>query len=110
MSSWRRQPALEGATAEGTSVALPEAGLPGQSPVERLLSRGRLRATLFMLGPAFVYFAGILSAQFASVAEGLVATSYFWLLLCLIVFGQLTILRLVHRFVETHHVGRIHFC
>ena len=27
-------------------------------------------------------------------AEGLVATSYFWLLLCLITFGQLTILRL----------------
>jgi hypothetical protein len=49
----------------------------------------------FFIFPAFVYFAGILSAQFASVTEGLIATSYFWLLLCLIAFGQLTILRLV---------------
>src|SRR5262245_46477053 len=47
----------------------------------------------FFIFPAFVYFAGILSAQFASAAEGLVATSYFWLLLCLIAFGRLTILR-----------------
>jgi hypothetical protein len=49
----------------------------------------------FFIFPAFVYFAGTLSAQFASVSEGLVATSYFWLLLCLITFGQLTILRMV---------------
>jgi hypothetical protein len=49
----------------------------------------------FFIFPAFVYFAGTLSAQFASVAEGLVATSYFWLLLCLITFGQLTTLCLV---------------
>ena len=48
----------------------------------------------FFIFPAFVYFAGTLSAQFASVAEGLVATSYFWLLLCLIAFGRLTVLRL----------------
>jgi hypothetical protein len=49
----------------------------------------------FFIFPAFVYFAGTLSAQFASVSEGLVATSYFWLLLCLIAFGRLTILRLL---------------
>jgi manganese transport protein len=42
-------PALEGAGADGQSVAL---GVP--SPLERLLARGRLRATLTMLGPAFV--------------------------------------------------------
>jgi hypothetical protein len=48
----------------------------------------------FFILPAFVYFAGTLSAQFASVAEGLVATSYFWLLLFLIAFGRLTNLRL----------------
>ena len=48
----------------------------------------------FFIFPCFVYFAGILSAQFASVAEGLVATSYFWLLLCLITFGHFTTLRL----------------
>jgi manganese transport protein len=43
--------ALEGASADGPVVALPDA-LP--SPLERLLARGRLRATLAMLGPAFV--------------------------------------------------------
>jgi manganese transport protein len=42
-----------GATADGQSVALPEA-IAVPSPVERLLQRGRLRATLAMLGPAFV--------------------------------------------------------
>jgi hypothetical protein len=47
----------------------------------------------FFIFPAFVYFAGTLSAQFASVVEDLVATSYFWLLLILIAFGRLTILR-----------------
>jgi manganese transport protein len=36
------------ATADGQSLAL------GPSPLERLLARGRLRATLAMLGPAFV--------------------------------------------------------
>ncbi len=53
MTLRRRTPAavLEGA--EGTSVALPDAaGLP--SALEQLLARGRLRATLAMLGPAFV--------------------------------------------------------
>ncbi len=49
----------------------------------------------FFIFPAFVYFAGTLSAQFASVTEGLIATSYFWLLLFLITFGQLTVSRLV---------------
>ena len=48
----------------------------------------------FFVFPCFVYFAGTLSAQFASVTEGLIATSYFWLLLCLIAFGRLTMLRL----------------
>jgi hypothetical protein len=48
----------------------------------------------FFIFPAFAYFAGTLSAQFASDIEGLVATSYFWLLLCLITFGRLTIFRL----------------
>jgi manganese transport protein len=45
------EPALEGAAADGQSVALGDGGL---SPLERLLNRGRLRATLTMLGPAFV--------------------------------------------------------
>jgi manganese transport protein len=49
-------PAIEGAT-EGASIALPgELGgaLVGPSALEHLLARGRLRATLAMLGPAFV--------------------------------------------------------
>jgi hypothetical protein len=48
----------------------------------------------FFVFPAFVYFAGTLSAQFVSASEGLVATPYFWLLLFLITFGRFTILRL----------------
>jgi manganese transport protein len=56
MSWWGREPvpALEGAAVEGASVALPDPGAGGPSALERLLARGRLRATLFMLGPAFV--------------------------------------------------------
>src|SRR3989440_4433946 len=46
-------PALEGA-AEGASVALPDAGAGIPSALEQHLSKGRLRATLAMLGPAFV--------------------------------------------------------
>jgi manganese transport protein len=42
------RPALEGASADGGSVPVLE------SPLERLLARGRIRATLAMLGPAFV--------------------------------------------------------
>ena len=42
-----------GASTDGASVALPDA-VAVLSPVERLLERGRLRATLTMLGPAFV--------------------------------------------------------
>jgi manganese transport protein len=40
------------AALEGAAVALPEPGVP--STLEQLLARGRLRATLAMLGPAFV--------------------------------------------------------
>ena len=42
-----------GAVSDGPTVALPEA-VAVPSPVERLLQRGRLRAMLTMLGPAFV--------------------------------------------------------
>src|SRR6202035_1927045 len=50
-------PALEGAAVEGASVALPgEIGgaFVGPSALQQLLARGRVRATLAMLGPAFV--------------------------------------------------------
>ncbi len=46
-------PALEGAAAESGAVSLPQ-GTLGLSPLEHLMARGRLRATLAMLGPAFV--------------------------------------------------------
>jgi manganese transport protein len=48
-----REPALEGAAADGASVALRE-GAATRSPLEELLAKGRVRATLAMLGPAFV--------------------------------------------------------
>jgi manganese transport protein len=47
------EPAFEAAAAEGASVALRD-GVAGRSPLEELLAKGRLRATLAMLGPAFV--------------------------------------------------------
>ncbi len=47
------EPALEGAVGDGAAVALRE-GSAGRSPLEELLAKGRLRATLAMLGPAFV--------------------------------------------------------
>ena len=46
-----RVPALEGATAEGAAVAVPERA---PSALDELQARGRMRATLAMLGPAFV--------------------------------------------------------
>jgi manganese transport protein len=46
-------PALEGAASDGQTVAFPEV-VSVPSPLERVLARGRLRATASMLGPAFV--------------------------------------------------------
>jgi manganese transport protein len=47
-----RVPALEGAAAEGAAVPVPEPSSP--SALDQLLARGRVRAMLAMLGPAFV--------------------------------------------------------
>jgi manganese transport protein len=47
------EPALEAATATGEGAVVPVADA-ALSPLERLLARGRLRATLTMIGPAFV--------------------------------------------------------
>ncbi len=47
------EPALEGATAEAGTVALREGAL-ARSPLDELMAKGRLRASLAMLGPAFV--------------------------------------------------------
>jgi manganese transport protein len=70
VSPWRRSPvpALEGVAADGAPVALPDAGVGIPSALDHLLSKGRLRATLYMLGPAFV-------ASIAYVDPGNVATN-----------------------------------
>jgi manganese transport protein len=47
-----RVPALEGAVAEGAAVPVAEPGSP--SALDQVLARGRVRAMLAMLGPAFV--------------------------------------------------------
>jgi len=46
-------PVLEAAS-DGAALALPDAGAGIPSALEQLLAKGRLRATLAMLGPAFV--------------------------------------------------------
>ena len=55
MSVVRRTPvpALEAAS-DGAPVALPDPGVGVPSALEQLLAKGRVRATLAMLGPAFV--------------------------------------------------------
>ena len=82
----RPPPALEGA-----SVALPgELGgaLAGPSALEQLLSRGRLRATLAMLGPAFVAsIAYVDPGNFATNLQG--GAQYGYLLLWVVLVANL---------------------
>ncbi len=88
MSAWRRAavPALEGVAADGASVTLPEQG--GPSALERVLSRGRLRATLFMLGPAFVAsIAYVDPGNFATNVQG--GAQYGYLLLWVVLLANL---------------------
>ncbi len=47
-------PPLEPEITAGGAVALPDPGLAIPSALEQLLAKGWLRATLAMLGPAFV--------------------------------------------------------
>jgi manganese transport protein len=57
MTTLRPDPAAFDSAVEGSSVAMPgELGgtLVGPSALEQLLAKGRVRATLMMLGPAFV--------------------------------------------------------
>jgi manganese transport protein len=81
-----RKPALEGAATQGTiSVPLDAAGF---SPLDRLLARGRLRATLAMLGPAFV--AAIAYVDPGNFATNLQAGSrYGYLLLWVVLLANL---------------------
>jgi manganese transport protein len=81
------EPVLEGAVAEGASIALGE-GLEVQSPLEHLLARGRLRATLTMLGPAFVAaIAYVDPGNFATNVQG--GARYGYLLLWVVLVANL---------------------
>jgi manganese transport protein len=81
-------PALEGAAAEGQSLALREA-VAIESPLERLLKRGRLRATLAMLGPAFVASVAYVDpGNFATNIQG--GARFGYLLLWVVVIANAT--------------------
>ena len=89
-----REPAFEGATADGVPVTVGEAGLGpgplalGPSPLERLLARGRLRATLAMLGPAFVASVAYVDpGNFATNVQG--GAKYGYLLLWVVLLANL---------------------
>ncbi|MCW3069870.1 MAG: Mn2+/Fe2+ transporter, family [Solirubrobacterales bacterium] len=89
MTLRRRPPvvALEAAT-EGASVALPEAGVGIPSALEQLLAKGRLRATLAMLGPAFVASVAYVDpGNFATNIQG--GAKYGYLLLWVVLAANL---------------------
>jgi manganese transport protein len=78
-------PALEGA--DGQTVVVPEAVVV-PSPLERLLARGRVRATLAMLGPAFVAsIAYVDPGNFATNVQG--GAQYGYLLLWVVLVANL---------------------
>jgi manganese transport protein len=82
-------PAIDGAI-EGASVALPgELGgaLAGPSALEQLLAKGRVRATLMMLGPAFVAsIAYVDPGNFATNLQG--GAQYGYLLLWVVLLAN----------------------
>jgi manganese transport protein len=79
--------ALE-AAAEGASVAIPEPGVGIPSALEQLLAKGRLRATLAMLGPAFVAsIAYVDPGNFATNVQG--GAKYGYLLLWVVLVANL---------------------
>ncbi len=82
-----RTPALEGA-AEGASIALGEHGPIAPSTLEQLLARGRVRATLAMLGPAFVASVAYVDpGNFATNVQG--GARYGYLLLWVVLAANL---------------------
>jgi manganese transport protein len=82
-----REPAFEGATADGLPVTVGDAAL-APSPLERLLARGRLRATLAMLGPAFVASVAYVDpGNFATNVQG--GAKYGYLLLWVVLLANL---------------------
>jgi manganese transport protein len=85
----RRTPvaAIE-AAGEGAAVALPEPGVGIPSALEQLLARGRLRATLAMLGPAFVASVAYVDpGNFATNVQG--GARYGYLLLWVVLAANL---------------------
>jgi manganese transport protein len=83
---------LEGAS-EGASVALPAPGLGIPSALEQLLAKGRLRATLAMLGPAFV--AAIAYVDPGNFATNIQGGAQFGYLLLWVVLGANLIAMLI---------------
>jgi manganese transport protein len=80
------EPALEAATDAG-SVVLRD-GVAIQSPLEQLLAKGRMRATLAMLGPAFVAsIAYVDPGNFATNVQG--GAKYGYLLLWVVLLANL---------------------
>jgi manganese transport protein len=78
---------VEGA-AQGASVALPDAGAGVPSALEQLLAKGRIRATLTMLGPAFVAaIAYVDPGNFATNVQG--GAKYGYLLLWVVLVANL---------------------
>ncbi len=82
-----QEPALEGAAADGAPVALRE-GAASESALDQLLAKGRLRATLAMLGPAFVAsIAYVDPGNFATNLQG--GARYGYLLLWVVLLANL---------------------
>jgi manganese transport protein len=80
-------PLLEGAAADAASVALQDT-IAVPSPLELLLRRGRIRATLAMLGPAFVAsIAYVDPGNFATNVQG--GARYGYLLLWVVLAANL---------------------
>jgi manganese transport protein len=80
------EPVLEAAT-DGASVVLRD-GVTVASPLEQLLAKGRLRATLAMLGPAFVAsIAYVDPGNFATNLQG--GAKYGYLLLWVVLLANL---------------------
>ena len=81
------EPAFEGVAAEGASDALRD-GAAARSPLEELLANGRVRATLAMLGPAFVAsIAYVDPGNFATNLQG--GARYGYMLLWVVLLANL---------------------
>ncbi len=81
-------PALQGAAADGAAIPLGQDGVAIPSALEQLLARGRLRATLTMLGPAFIAsIAYVDPGNFATNVQG--GARYGYLLLWVVLAANL---------------------